>query len=137
MVSGVGAITETTNEGGDRSVICSGRFAVKSARQEAVGARKFAILWRAVVACGNLWRPVATDGGALRNLCRLRGPQIIRSSDAGIVGLSGLGVHQWSDLRSSNVWLCCQGLAGQMVDDERNNDEKSDWKKVPRQETRA
>ena len=71
--------------------------------------------------CGALWRKMAAHWMPLRSLCRLVAgrPQIIRS-----IGWSDLGDHQWSDLRSSAVWLCSQELTGQMVDDERN-----DWKK--------
>ena len=81
-----------------------------------------------------LWQPVAPCGGPLdapKKPLQAGRPQIIRSSDVGIIGWSDLGDHQWSDLRSSAVWLCCQGLTGQMVDDERNDDEKNDWKKFP------
>ena len=87
-------------------------------------ARKFDILWHLVAPCGG-----ALD--APKKPLQAGGPQIIRSSDVGIIGWSDLGIHQWSDLRSLAVWLWCQGLAGQMLDDERNNDEKNDWKKVP------
>ena len=85
-----------------------------------------------LLACGGLWRPVAANGSPLdapKKPLQAGRPQIIRSSDAGIIGWSDLGDHQWSDLRSSAVWLCCQGLTGQMVDDERHDDEKNDWKK--------
>ena len=101
----------------------------QSARQEAAAARRFAGLWQRVAPCGGLWQPVATDWVALRNLCRLGGPRIIRSSDAGIIGWSDLADHLRSDLRSSAVWVCSKGLTGQMVDDARNDDEKNDWKK--------
>ena len=90
---------------------------------------------QSLTSCGGLWRPVAPFGGPLdapKKSLQAGRPQIIRSSDAGIIGWSDLGDHQWSDLRSSAVWLCCQGLTGQMVDEERNDDdEKSDWKKFP------
>ena len=62
--------------------------------------------------CGGLWRPVAADWDALRNLCRLGGPQIIRSSDAGIIGWSDLaGDHRM--VRSGRGWLV------RMMKDER------------------
>ena len=49
---------------------------------------------------------MAADWDALRNLRRMGGLQIFRTSDAGIIGWSHLGDHQWSNLRSSAVWLC-------------------------------
>ena len=87
---------------------------------------------QSLTSCGALWHPVAPFGGPLdapKKPLQAGRPQIIRSSDVGIIGWSDLGDHQWSNLRSSAVWLCCQRLTGQMVDDERNGDEKNDWKK--------
>ena len=76
---------------------------------EAAGARKFASLWRPVAACGALWRAVAADWMPLKKPLQAGRPQIIRSSDAGIIGWSDVGDHQWSDLRSSSVWLAATG----------------------------
>ena len=56
--------------------------------------------------CGNLWRAVISCGGpfdAPRKPLQAGRPQIIRPSDVGIIGWSGLGDQQWSDLRSSAV----------------------------------
>ena len=80
-----------------------------------------------MAACDALWQPVPADWMPLKKPLQAGRPQIIRSSDAGIIEWSDLEDHQWSHLRSSAVWLCCQGLPGA----ERNNDEKNDWKKFP------
>ena len=87
-------------------------------------AKRFAGLWRAVAPCGG---PLDAPKKPLQAGSHL----IIRSSDAGIIGWSDGGDYQWSDLRSSSVWLCSQGLTAQMLDDERSDDEKNDWKKAP------
>ena len=87
-------------------------------------ARRFDILWRFVAPCGGRL-------DAPNKPLQVETAQIMRSSDVGIARGSDTGDHQWSDLRSSAVWLCRQGLTGQMVDDERNDYEKHDWKKFP------
>ena len=87
-------------------------------------ARKFGILWQPVA-------PSCRPSDAPKKPLQDGRHQIIRSSVVGIIGWSDLGDHQWSDLRTSAVCLCCQGLTGQMVDDERNDDETIIWKKFP------